>query len=245
VTASFHERREERNRASRVKRKEKMLKLSRVLPLTSTSRHQLLEVLSFRNAEAAISTATNNYAAKGIALYITNGKAAFSLSPCLPTFTKLDSGTVVVDRRGSMMMIFMHSIGERKYDWEKRQRFALSATEVGSLITMGPQDSCEFFHDPSMLSSNAGQVRKSLSIKPHTNNNGYFVSLTVVNNLLNTKDHFTVPVTTAEFSVMKTACSFALPRIMGWDQITNQQSRGTVGLQPKGGSQVLDLEWEK
>jgi len=38
---------------------------------------------------------------------------------------------------------------------------------------------------------------------------------------------------------------FALPHIMGWDQITNQQSRGTVGLQGKGDSQVLDLEWEK
>ncbi|KHN43150.1 hypothetical protein glysoja_001733 [Glycine soja] len=57
-------------------------------------------------------------------------------------------------------------------------------------------------------SSNAGQVRKSLSIKPHAN--GYFVSLTVVNNLLNTNDYFSVPVTTAEFAVMKTACSVCL-----------------------------------
>lgn len=126
------------------------------------------------------------------------------------------------------------------------QRFALSATEVGSLIAMGPQDSCEFFHDPSMKSSNAGQVRKSLSIKPHSN--GYFVSLTVVNTLLNTKDNFSVPVTTAEFAVMKTACSFALPHIMGWDRLTsltNQQSSEKVSFQPKMNSHILDLEWEK
>lgn len=32
------------------------------------------------------------------------------------------------------------------------QKFALSATEVGSLINLGSNDSCEFFHDPSMLS---------------------------------------------------------------------------------------------
>ncbi|MED6198609.1 Single-stranded DNA-binding protein why2, mitochondrial [Stylosanthes scabra] len=163
-----------------------MSKLSRLLPSISTSR--------------AFSTATNKYAAKGytsnriFAPYsVYKGKAAFSLSPILPTFTKLDTGAVVVDRRGSMMMIFMHAIGERKYDWENKQRFALSATEVGSLISMGPQDSCEFFHDPSMLSSNAGQVRKSLSIKPHANSNGYFISLNVVNNLLNTKDFLSVP----------------------------------------------------
>ncbi|KAH1071780.1 hypothetical protein AAZX31_03G231200 [Glycine max] len=242
-----------------------MFTLSRVFPLTSPSRHRLLEVLSSRKVEvgdrlrqegrdftysAAISTATNNYAAKGHAsdrifapYTVYKGKAAFSLIPCLPTFTKLDSGTVVVDRRGSIMMSFMHSIGERKYDWDKRQKFALSATEVGSLITMDAQDSCDFFHDPSMLSSNAGQVRKSLSIKPHAN--GYFVSLTVVNNLLNTKDYFSVPVTTAEFAVMKTACTFALPHIMGWDQITNQQSRGIDGLQAKGDSKVSELEWER
>lgn len=111
------------------------------------NRHRLLEVLSSRNVEvgdslwdrrdfthsAGISTATNNYSAKGIAytsvynfatcwgyswtywafllLFIFllwtclagyasdrifapytvyKGKAAFSLSPCLPTFTKLD-----------------------------------------------------------------------------------------------------------------------------------------------------------
>lgn len=217
-----------------------------------------MEVVSSTKVEVAgFSTATNNYSAKGynnnynssdriFAPYsVYKGKAAFSLSPCLPTFTKLDSGALVVERRGSIMMSFMHAIGEHKYDWEKRQRFALSATEVGSLIAIGPQDSCEFFHDPSMKSSNAGQVRKNLSIKPHSN--GYFVSLNVVNIVLNTKDSFSVPVTTAEFAVMKTACSFALPHIMGWDRLTNQQmqSNGTVGFQSKTNPQILDLEWDK
>lgn len=32
------------------------------------------------------------------------------------------------------------------------QHFALSATEVGSLISLSPTESCEFFHDPSMKS---------------------------------------------------------------------------------------------
>ncbi|KAJ6942426.1 single-stranded DNA-binding protein WHY2 [Populus alba x Populus x berolinensis] len=105
------------------------------------------------------------------------GKAALSVEPVLPTFSKFGSGNLRVDRRGSMMLTFLPAIGERKYDYEKRQKFALSATEVGSLISTGPKDSCEFFHDPSMLSSNAGQVRKNLSIKPHADGSGYFVSL--------------------------------------------------------------------
>ncbi|XP_028770675.1 single-stranded DNA-binding protein WHY2, mitochondrial isoform X2 [Neltuma alba] len=201
---------------------------------------------------AGISTATNDYSAKGytpsqiyVPYSVFKGKAALSLSPRLPTFTKLDSGAVVIDRCGSMMMTFVPALGERKYDWEKKQRFALSATEVGSLISMGPTDSCEFFHDPAMLSSNAGQVRKSLSIKPHADSSCYFMSLSVVNNILKTKEYLSVPVTTAEFAVMKTACSFALPHIMGWDRLTHDQSRGKHDHQSKVDPQVLDLEWAK
>ncbi|KAK9991359.1 hypothetical protein SO802_026344 [Lithocarpus litseifolius] len=63
--------------------------------------------------------------------------------------------------------------------------FALSPTEVGSMISLGPKDSCEFFHDPSMLSSNAGQVRKSLTIKAHADGTGYLISLSC-----NAKDPF-------------------------------------------------------
>ncbi|CAL0308827.1 unnamed protein product [Lupinus luteus] len=228
-----------------------MLKLHRMLV---SSRHGLLEkAISFNKPTfthhfSTSSPATGYNSSRILAPYsVYKGKAAFSLSPSLPTFTTLQSGALVVDRRGSIMVVFMHAIGDRKYDWENKQRFALSATEVGSLITMGPQDSCEFFHDPSIKSSNAGQVRKSLSIKPHASNNGYFMNLTVVNNLLNTKEFFSVPVTAAEFAVMKTACSFALPHIMGWDKMTHQQSTsGMVGLQPKVvRQQVLESEWDK
>ncbi|PKI55068.1 hypothetical protein CRG98_024534 [Punica granatum] len=174
------------------------------------------------------------------------GKAALSLTPVLPTFTKLESGNGLrVDRRGNMMMKFWPAIGERKYDWEKRQLFALSATEIGAFISLGPTDSCEFFHDPSMKTSNAGQVRKSLSIKPHQDGSGYFISLSVVNNLLKSMDRITVPVTTAEFAVMKTACSFALPHIMGWDRYTSHQ-RPRVGENPsKVNPQMLDSEWDR
>ncbi|XP_054803466.1 single-stranded DNA-binding protein WHY2, mitochondrial [Prosopis cineraria] len=240
-----------------------MLKLSRLF----SSRHQISETLLSQKADlrdalwllcgctthsAGISTATNDYSAKGytssqifVPYSVFKGKAALSLSPRLPTFSKLDSGTIVIDRRGSMMMTFIPALGERKYDWKKKQRFALSATEVGSLISTGPTDSCEFFHDPAMLSSNAGQVRKSLSIKPHADSSGYFMSLSVVNNILKTKEYLSVPVTTAEFAVMKTACSFALPRIMGWDRLAHDQSKGMHGHQSKVDPQVLDLEWAK
>ncbi|KAK9270411.1 hypothetical protein L1049_025990 [Liquidambar formosana] len=203
-------------------------------------------------SRAGLSTARQNFVATGsysdkiVAPYsVYKGKAALSVSPILPTFTKLDSGAIKVDRRGVMLLKFFPAVGERKYDWEKRQLFALSATEVGSMISLGPKDSCEFFHDPSMQSSNAGQVRKSLSIKPHADGTGYFVSLSVVNNILKTNDRVTVPVTSAEFAVMRTAFSFALPHIMGWDRYTNQLPASIVENRSKVVPQLLDSEWDK
>ncbi|GER46864.1 single-stranded DNA-binding protein WHY2 [Striga asiatica] len=153
---------------------------------------------------------------------IFKGKAALSADPSLPMFTKLESGDYRVERHGSIMLTFWPAIGERKYNWEKKQKFALSATEVGSLISLGVKDSCEFFHDPAMKSSNAGQVRKTLSVKAQPDGSGYFISLSVVNNILKTNDRFVIPVTCAEFAVMRTAFTFALPHIMGWDRLTNQ-----------------------
>ncbi|KAK4708811.1 hypothetical protein R3W88_029736 [Solanum pinnatisectum] len=173
------------------------------------------------------------------------GKAALSAEPRLPTFNRVDSGGVKLNRRGVIMLTFWPSVGERKYDWEKRQLFALSATEVGSLISMGTRDSSEFFHDPSMLSSNAGQVRKSLSIKPNADGSGYFISLSVVNNNLKTNDRFTVPVTTAEFAVMRTAFSFALPHIMGWDRFTNRPLESISQSPSKVVPQLMEAEWDR
>lgn len=204
-------------------------------------------------SRAGISTAKQTFPAKGsysedriFAPYsVYKGKAALSVTPVLPTFAKMDSGGFKVDRRGSIMLRFWPAVGERKYDWEKRQLFALSATEVGSLISLGPTGSCELFHDPSMQTSNAGQVRKSLSIKPHADSSGYFISLTVANNIMKTNERFVVPVTTAEFSVMRTAFSFALPHLIGWDRYTNQSQGSVMNSPSKLGSQLLDSEWDK
>uniref|UniRef100_A0A7N0ZQU6 Uncharacterized protein n=1 Tax=Kalanchoe fedtschenkoi TaxID=63787 RepID=A0A7N0ZQU6_KALFE len=202
-------------------------------------------LMTCRSLYAQAAASSDNPSSKVYAPYtVFKGKAALSVSPVLPTFRKLDSGGLQLDRRGVMMLNIWPAIGERKYDWEKRQSFALSATEVGSLLTLGPQDSCEFFHDPSMKTSNAGQVRKSLSIKANADNSGYFFSLSVANNILKTSERLTVPVTSAEFAVMRTAFSFALPHIMGWDRIACQLSAG-VSYSTKAAPLVKDMEWDR
>ncbi|XP_022861527.1 single-stranded DNA-binding protein WHY2, mitochondrial-like [Olea europaea var. sylvestris] len=96
-----------------------------------------------------------------------------------------------------------------------------------------------------MLSSNAGQVRKSLSIKVHDNGGGYFISLNVVNNILKTNDRFVVLVPTAEFAVMRTAFNFALPHIMGWDQYTNQPPKSIDENRPEFASEFMAIERDR
>ncbi|OMO51495.1 ssDNA-binding transcriptional regulator [Corchorus capsularis] len=186
-------------------------------------------------SRAAITTSAHDFAVKGNSnarvfspFTVYKGKAALSVSPLLPTFSKIDSGALKLDRRGAMMLTFWPAVAERKYDWEKRQKFALSPTEVGSLISMGAHDTSEFYHDPSKLSSNAGQIAKKLFIKAHDAGDGYMVSLTVTNNIQKSTDRFYVPVTTAEFAVLKTACSFALPHIIGWDWLNNRSGKGGI-----------------
>ncbi|PIA47075.1 hypothetical protein AQUCO_01400047v1 [Aquilegia coerulea] len=103
------------------------------------------------------------------------GKAALSVYPLLPKFNESETSSKY-DKKGCILLKFWPAIGERKYDWQKRQMIALSPTEVGSLISLEPGKSCEFFHDPSMKSSNAGQVRKSLSVTP-LGEDGYMFNL--------------------------------------------------------------------
>lgn len=173
------------------------------------------------------------------------GKAAFSAQPVPPKFCKVDSGGFRVKRQGFILLSFSPSIGERKYDWQRKQVFALSTTEIGSLIALGPNGSCDFFHDPAMQTSNAGQVRKSLSIKANPDGTGYFISLNVVNNIMKTNERFSLPVTSAEFAVMRTSFSFALPHILGWDRYSSQMPDLKEENSMKVGLRSLDSEWDR
>ncbi|KAI3986494.1 hypothetical protein MKX01_037776 [Papaver californicum] len=164
---------------------------------------------------------------------IFKGKGALNMSPIPPKFRQLQSGGVRIDRKGAMMLNFFPAVGPKKYDWQNRQGIALSVTEIGALISLGPSESAEFFHDPSMLSSNAGQVRKKLSVQPLGNGGGFSFSLNVNNSVSKTSDQFYVPVSKAEFEVMRSSFNYILPHIMGWDRLFNPQLPASVNVNPE------------
>ncbi|NP_001152589.2 Single-stranded DNA-binding protein WHY2, mitochondrial [Zea mays] len=232
-----------------------MLRLSRFLPSACRRGFDLKESLwsgSLTFQQAVSTAATNldgNLSGKKFASYtVFKGKAALSIHPILPSFSKLESGGSRVSKNGSVMLTFFPAVGQRKYDYTKKQLFALSPTEVGSLISLGPAESCEFFHDPSMKSSNEGTVKKSLSITPLGSDSGYFVNITVVNSAERTNDRLSVPITKAEFAVIRTTLSFALPHIMGWDQaLTNHHPAPAppASSRPTVERPHPDSEWER
>ncbi|KAG8069791.1 hypothetical protein GUJ93_ZPchr0006g45635 [Zizania palustris] len=150
-----------------------------------------------------------------------------------------------VNKNGSVMLTFFPAVGQRKYDYSKKLLFALSPTEVGSLISLGPAESCEFFHDPSMKSSHEGQVKKSLSITPVGNDSGYFLNIAVLNNVQKTTERLSLPITKAEFAVIRTTLSFALPHILGWDQVLiNHHDPPSPSARVERRSHP-DMEWDR
>ncbi|KAJ1407567.1 hypothetical protein SESBI_24253 [Sesbania bispinosa] len=81
-------------------------------------------------------------------LSIYKGKAALTVTPRPPAFTPLESGAFKISREGYVLLQFAPAVGSRQYDWNRKQVFSLSVNEMGSVMSLGARESCEFFHDP-------------------------------------------------------------------------------------------------
>ncbi|PHU02645.1 Single-stranded DNA-binding protein WHY1, chloroplastic [Capsicum chinense] len=115
------------------------------------------------------------------------------------------SGAFKLSREGMVMLQFAPAAGVRQYDWSRKQVFSLSVTEIGSIISLGAKDSCEFFHDPNKGRSDEGRVRKVLKVEPLPDGSGHFFNLSVQNKLINLDENIYIPVTKAEFAVLVSA----------------------------------------
>ncbi|KAL6606615.1 hypothetical protein ACP70R_042268 [Stipagrostis hirtigluma subsp. patula] len=152
---------------------------------------------------------------------IYKGKAALSFDPRPPQFVPLDSGAHKVAKEGFVLLQFAPAVATRQYDWTRKQVFSLSVWEIGTLLTLGPTDSCEFFHDPFKGRSEEGKVRKVLKVEPTPDGNGRFFNLSVQNRLLNIDENIYIPITKGEFAVIVSTFNYIIPHLMGWSTFTN------------------------
>ncbi|XP_039124018.1 single-stranded DNA-binding protein WHY1, chloroplastic-like [Dioscorea cayenensis subsp. rotundata] len=178
----------------------------------------------------------------GYSIY--KGKAALTIEPRPPEFSPLDSGAFKVSKEGFALMQFAPAVGTRQYDWSRKQVFSLSVTEIGTLMSLGAKDSCEFFHDPFKGRSDEGKVRKLLKAEPLPDGTGHFFNLSVQNRLLNVDESIYIPISKAEFTILNSSFNFIIPYLLGWHAFANtikpEDSIQTNNAISRSG---VELEW--
>ncbi|KAG6491664.1 single-stranded DNA-binding protein WHY1, chloroplastic-like [Zingiber officinale] len=163
--------------------------------------------------------ALNSKVFVGYSIY--KGKAALTVEPRAPEFAPLDSGAYKVSKEGFMLLQFAPAVGNRQYDWSRKQVFSLSIPEIGHLMSLGAKDSCEFFHDPFKGRNEEGKIRKVLKVEPLPDGTGYFFNLSVQNRLLNMDDSIYIPISKPEFTILNSALNFIVPYLLGWHSFAN------------------------
>ena len=126
-----------------------------------------------------------------------------SLKLIKPTWERVSSGSgITVARDGTVLLEFANVRGERDYDWESKESFALSAVECADImLAIENGVDKQFFHDPNKFTSAEGTMTKSLRVSP-ARDSGYFFSLTVNNKSGNNQKYDTI-VSPAEFRVIR------------------------------------------
>ncbi|KAL8518778.1 hypothetical protein ACS0TY_009946 [Phlomoides rotata] len=180
----------------------------------------------------------------GYSIY--KGKAALAVEPRPPEFTPLDSGAFKLSKEGFVLLQFAPAAGVRQYDWSRKQVFSLSVTEIGNIMSLGPRDSCEFFHDPYKGKSDEGKVRKVLKVEPLPDGSGHFFNLSVQNKLTNLDENIYIPITKAEFTVLASSFNFIVPYLIGWHTFANsikaEDANRLNSANPRSGA---DFEWNR
>jgi len=174
------------------------------------------------------------------------GKTALGMQPKAPEYSTVDSGGIRLSKEGCVFLEFAPAVGTRQYDWSKKQIFALSVLELGTLLSLDPNEPCEFFHDPFVGKSEAGKIRKVLKVGMLQDTGGYFFNLRVSDRNLNIDESLFMPITKGEFSVMRSAFNFILPYLMGWHAYIDSTKLNESGHFTSGSPSIgkrPDLEW--
>ncbi|KAK2408340.1 Single-stranded DNA-binding protein why1, chloroplastic [Trifolium repens] len=155
---------------------------------------------------------------------IYKGKAALTITPRPPEFAPLESGAYKITRDGYVLLQLAPALGPRLYDWNSKQVFSLSVAEMGSVISLGGRESCEFFHDPFMGKSDEGKVRKVLKVEPFPDGSGFFFNLSVQNRIINADESINIPISKAELAVLRSIFKYIMPYLLGWHTFANSIS---------------------
>mmetsp|Transcript_16164 Transcript_16164/g.35006 ORF Transcript_16164/g.35006 Transcript_16164/m.35006 type:complete len:247 (-) Transcript_16164:850-1590(-) len=159
---------------------------------------------------------------------IYKGKGCMRVKLIPPTWQQSakSAAALSVAKEGALLLEFASvkqgadqpaAYGARQYNWDNgKVVIALKVTEIGSILA-GDQK-VEIYHDPKKGGSGAGTISKRLSLL--TNADGSKLITVTQSDKSGAKTSISVPVSTAEFEVLRTLGQFAIPKLLGFsDQI--------------------------
>ncbi|KAG7673446.1 hypothetical protein Ndes2526B_g03107 [Nannochloris sp. 'desiccata'] len=148
------------------------------------------------------------------------GRGAMTVKVIKPTWERTPTGSgLKIARDGTLLLEFANSRGEREYDWENKETFALSAVECAEILELAESGGeKQFFHDPNKFGSGEGTITKNLRISP-ARDTGFFFSLSVNNKIAGNQVKYDTVVSPGELRVIRTIMNFAIPRILGFDEV--------------------------
>ncbi len=152
------------------------------------------------------------------------GKGALSARPVPPSFASIGAGSRTLSKEGGMLLEFATSSGQRMYDWANKGSFLLDVTECGAVLMLDSKNgAAEFLHDPNMGGEKQGEISKKLKIAPAADGDNIFLSLQIKDKSGSGKQ-FSVPLSAAEFCVLRNLIQFSLPRFVGFDCVWGSDS---------------------
>ncbi|XP_078428902.1 single-stranded DNA-binding protein WHY1, chloroplastic-like [Wolffia australiana] len=175
---------------------------------------------------------------------IYKGNAALTVEPKPPEFSSLDSGAYKISKEGFILLQFAPAAVARQYDWNKKQVFSLSVPEIGTLMSLGDNDSCEFFHDPFIGRSDEGKVKKLLKAEALPDGSGHVLNLSVKNRILDADESVYITITKGEFAALKSAFHFIIPHLLGWHTFGSSIRPEDSG-RPSNNRTNAELEWSR
>eukprot|EP00775_Hariotina_reticulata_P006411 gene6411-6642_t len=156
---------------------------------------------------AAVFTSFNVYKAKG----------ALNAKPVKPRWTQLDKGAFKLEKEGGVMFELANTVGERRYDWEKKVMVFLKPEELAAIMAE-PNASHEFYHDTFKgTPGKEGSLVKTLKWAPSSDGKVYFINASCNNKVDNTNSSASVSLNHAEFYLLQKLVDSSLPYMYGWD----------------------------
>lgn len=154
---------------------------------------------------------------------IYKGKSACTLKVISPTFSPTQRGDYQLSKQGALLLEFANAQegtgnapGQRRYDWNNKQTFALSPVEFSSLVEPAEQ---RIIHDPDRNRPTQGQTVKSLSFQP-AQGGDWFLGLNVKRPGGDAKVN--IPISRAELACLRTLSITIVPHLLGLDEVMNR-----------------------